>query len=295
MSDEAFTKIAGNLLVNVRDLVGWGIEGGHTTPEQMRLTVTARKEAAVKLIEGGMSQRAVAKVLGVSHQTIMRDMVRDGPENGPKSATGSAVTHDSSVLTGALEDATRAGNAALKLVEPAPVLARYGTIIIDPPWEMEKIERVVRPNQTPSTDYPTMTEDELSNFPVEEMAGENCHLFCWTIQKHLPSALRLVAVWGFKYVLLMTWYKPGGFQPFGLPQYNSEFVVYARRGAPKFRDTQAFGACFQGERREHSRKPDVFYDTVRRVTADGRIDVFSREARDGFDQHGNEAGKFAHG
>jgi hypothetical protein len=138
MSDEAFTKIAGNLLVNVRDLVGWGIEGGHTTPEQMRLTVTARKEAAVKLIEGGMSQRAVAKVLGVSHQTIMRDMVRDGPENGPKSATGSAVTHDSSVLTGALEDATRAGNAALKLVEPAPVLARYGTIIIDPPWEMER-------------------------------------------------------------------------------------------------------------------------------------------------------------
>jgi hypothetical protein len=39
-----------------------------------------------------MSQRAAAKVLAVSHQTIMRDVVQDGPKSGPKSATGSAAT-----------------------------------------------------------------------------------------------------------------------------------------------------------------------------------------------------------
>ena len=36
----------------------------------------------------------------------------------------------------------------------------------------------------------------------------------------------------------------------------------------------------------------MFYDTVRRVTGDGRIDMFSREKREGFDQWGNETGKF---
>lgn len=186
----------------------------------------------------------------------------------------------------------RTENAALKAATvDQPVAGRYGTIVIDPPWDMEKIERDMRPNQV-GFDYPTMTEAELAAFAVADMAADNCHLFCWTTQKFLQPALRLVADWGFRYVLAMVWHKPGGFQPYGLPQYNCEFVIYARRGAPRFVDTKAFPTCFGGARREHSRKPDEFYDLIRRVTGDSRIDVFSREVRDGFDQYGNEAGKF---
>ena len=48
-SDNKFTKIAAGLLTNVRNLVDWGAEGGHTTKEQLRLTVSARKEAVVQL------------------------------------------------------------------------------------------------------------------------------------------------------------------------------------------------------------------------------------------------------
>lgn len=183
--------------------------------------------------------------------------------------------------------------AAAKAAIPEPVApGRYGTIIIDPPWDMEKIERDVRPAQV-AFEYPTMSEADLAAFPVPDMAQDHCHLFCWTTQKFLPMSLRLVESWGFRYVLTMVWHKPGGFQPIGLPQYNCEFVVYARRGSPSFRDTKAFPCAFQAPRREHSRKPDEFYDLIRRVTADGRIDVFSREPREGFDQFGNEAGKFA--
>lgn len=168
---------------------------------------------------------------------------------------------------------------------------KYSCIVIDPPWQMEKIERDVRPNQA-WFDYPTMDEGELSSFDVGGMAEENCHLFCWTTQKFLPMSLRLIEAWGFKYVLTMVWHKPGGFQPYNLPQYNCEFAVYARRGSPKFSDTKAFNTCFQAPRREHSRKPDEFYDLIRRVTDGERIDVFSREQRDGFAQFGNETKKF---
>ena len=169
---------------------------------------------------------------------------------------------------------------------------KFSTIVIDPPWPMEKIERDVAPDQV-AFDYPTMSEDQLAAFPVADMAADDCHLFCWTTHKFLPMSLRLLDAWGFRYVLTMVWHKPGGFQPFGLPQYNCEFAIYARRGTPTFADTKAFNVCFQAPRREHSRKPDEFYDVIRRVTTGPRIDVFSREARDGFDVYGNETNKFA--
>ena len=92
----------------------------------------------------------------------------------------------------------------------------------------------------------------------------------------------------------MVWHKAGGFQPVGLPQYNAEFVIYARRGSPDFVDTRSFPVCFEGKRREHSRKPDAFYELVRRVTAGPRVDVFSRETREGFAQFGNEPARFDH-
>lgn len=170
---------------------------------------------------------------------------------------------------------------------------KYGVIVIDPPWPMQKIERDVRPNQV-AFEYPTMTEAELFDFGqiIRDLAADDCHLFMWTTQKFLPLSLRLTEAYGFRYVLLMTWHKPGGFQPIGLPQYNCEFAVYARRGAPLFIDTKAFACCSQWPRREHSRKPDEFYELVERVTTGRRIDVFSREARVGFSQYGNEADKF---
>lgn len=188
-------------------------------------------------------------------------------------------------------EARRAELAKLKAEAPPPPKGRYECIVIDPPWEMQKIERDVRPNQV-AFEYPTMTESELSEFDVPGMSADDAHLFCWTTHKHLPVALRLLDAWGYRYVCTMVWHKPGGFQPIGLPQYNCEFVLYARKGSPQFIDTKAFPCCFEAPRREHSRKPDEFYDVIRRVTGGHRIDVFSRESREGFDTFGNETGKF---
>jgi len=82
--DEDFTKIAGKLLVDVRDLVEWGVETGHTTHEQFRLTVAARRELATKLIDNGMSQRDAAKALGVSKSTLHDDVSGNRTENARK-------------------------------------------------------------------------------------------------------------------------------------------------------------------------------------------------------------------
>jgi len=177
-------------------------------------------------------------------------------------------------------------NEALKRdVEPTEGL--YDVIIIDPPWPVKKIEREVRPNQTQELDYPTMTIDEIHELNIP--AAESCHLFLWTTHKFLPTALEIIERWGFRYVCCMTWHKPGGYQPVGLPQYNSEFCLYARKGTPKFIDTKNFNTCFNAKRGAHSEKPGEFYETIRRVTSGKCVDMFNRREIEGFDSWGFEA------
>jgi len=241
------------------------------------------------------------KDLGVTYkQSSQWQQLADVPEDEFEEAIA-AVKEDGRVASSTQISAKAARDVIKKNKKAAnealaednktiPVISRkYHTIVMDPPWEMKKIDRDVARNQT-EFDYPTMNEDELSSLSIP--AADNCHLFTWTTHKHLPMALRLLDVWGFKYVCTFVWHKPGGFQPVGLPQYNCEFVLYARKGAPEFTTTKDFFCCFNGERREHSRKPDEFYDVIRRVCAEPRIDIFSREGREGFDQYGNEVEKF---
>lgn len=160
-----------------------------------------------------------------------------------------------------------------------PIEGEFDVIVIDPPWPMEKIEREVAPNQI-GFDYPTMTEEELSALRIP--TASNCHLFLWTTQKFLPMGFRLLDKWEFRYVCLFVWHKPGGFQPFGLPQFNCEFALYARKGTPRFADTKAFFTCLEAPRGKHSEKPDAFYDMIRRVTKGARLDMFSRREIEGF-------------
>jgi len=162
----------------------------------------------------------------------------------------------------------------------------YDVIVIDPPWEMKKIERDVAPNQV-EFDYPTMSLEELKLLYVPY--ADNCHVWLWTTQKYLPAAFQLLKSWGLNYVCTFVWHKAGGFQPFDLPQYNCEFALYARRGTPVFTELKDFKVCFEAPRGKHSEKPEQFYAMVRRVTSGRRLDMFNRRPIEGFDTWGKES------
>ena len=136
-----------------------------------------------------------------------------------------------------------------------------------------------------------MSMDEIMDLTVP--VDDEGHVFLWTTQRYLPNGLEITKHWGLHYLFTMVWHKSDGFQQTGFPRYNCEFVVAARKGKAKFLTTKQFPACFNAPRREHSRKPDEFYDIIRRVCAGPRLDMFSREKREGFFSWGNEVEKFS--
>lgn len=171
-----------------------------------------------------------------------------------------------------------------------PFTGEYDVVVSDPPWPMSRIDRRSAPTNT-GFDYPTLTIQEIIEKGVP--AKPDAHLFLWTTQKYIPPAFECLEAWGFRYVFLMVWFKDNSMKPFGMPVYNSEFVVYGRRGKPEgFVNTKDFRTCFSGRRREHSRKPDEFYNLIDRVLRGRKVDLYAREPRKGFEVMGNETDFF---
>lgn len=243
----------------------------------------------------GVSEPIKLSEVGISHNQSSRwQAIASIPEEQFEQAIGQAKIAGQELTRTMLHKiAKREDNARQRAEVAARIVqmpqGKYSCIVIDPPWPMEKIKRDERPNQV-GFEYPTMTEEELRAFPLPDMAADDCHLYLWTTHKFLPMALRLAEHWGFRYQCLMTWIKNVGFTPFSW-MYSTEHVLFCRHGSLPL-EKLGMRLDFAAKVREHSRKPDEFYDLVRQASPGPRIDVFSREEREGFDQHGKETERF---
>ncbi len=169
---------------------------------------------------------------------------------------------------------------------PAYPEGQYATVVIDPPWPVEKILRDVRPQQGPALDYPVMQLDEIEALPVPALAGDGCHVYLWVTHRFLPAGLELFDAWGVSYECLMTWVKNVGMTPFSW-MYDTEHVLFGRVGQLEVvqkGQRLSFSESVQG----HSVKPDVFYERVLAASPEPRLEMFARRTRAGFEPWGNE-------
>lgn len=168
-----------------------------------------------------------------------------------------------------------------------PAKGKYQCIVIDPPWPYgTKYNSGTRRVASP---YPEQSIEELLEFKIP--ADKNCVLWLWTTHRFLKDSFDLMEKWGFDYKATMVWDK----QRMGMGAWlrmQCEFCLMGVRGKPVWNLTNERD-IISVARREHSRKPDEFYKLINTlVPTKHKIDIFSREKRDGWQQYGNETEKF---
>lgn len=169
-------------------------------------------------------------------------------------------------------------------------MSEYQIIVVDPPWEVKKITHKERPKQV-DMDYPMMSLDEIQSLPIGSLASDNSWCFLWTTQKYLFSSKSIIESWGFNLLLTMVWEKTYG-RSAGMPlfgfRWNGEFILTGYKGKKEMWPKRSLiPAVFSAENIRHSHKPDKFYKMIEPL-GDRRLDIFSREKREGWDCIGNE-------
>jgi N6-adenosine-specific RNA methylase IME4 len=162
----------------------------------------------------------------------------------------------------------------------------YEVLVVDPPWPYGTNYNAE--GRRAANPYPEMSLDEIGS--IELPAAESCVLWLWTTHKFMRHSFTLLDKWGFRDVAILTWVK----DRMGLGQWlrsQSEFCIMAVKGNPVIHLTNQT-TIIQGPMREHSRKPDEFYSMVNALCIGRKLDYFSREKREGWDQVGNETLKF---
>ena len=169
--------------------------------------------------------------------------------------------------------------------EPPPLPdGPFRVIVVDPPWQYDS--RSEDPAHRAANPYPSMSIDDIKRLDVVGRAHEDCILWLWTTNAHIPHAFGILEAWGFTYKTMLTWVK----DRMGTGDWlrgQTEHCLMAIRGRPTITLTNQTTAI-SGPLRKHSEKPEEFYQLVESLCPGSKLEMFCRSPREGWASHGNE-------
>ncbi|NEK84051.1 MAG: DNA methyltransferase [Pantoea ananatis] len=177
-------------------------------------------------------------------------------------------------------------------------MTEYSIIYADPAWSYndKAMNRGGAERHYVTTDADLMAK---LNIPV----AKDAVIFMWATMPQLPVAIRLMQDWGFSYkTVAFVWVKANKKatdSPFwGMGHWtraNAELCLMGVRGKPKREGKGVHQLIVEPEIitdpvMAHSRKPAVVRDKIVELMGDiPRLEMFAREATEGWDVWGNEA------
>ena len=168
----------------------------------------------------------------------------------------------------------------------------FEVVSVDPPWNYEgktnKITSFDSIGRRSANPYPEMSTNDIKKIKLPLM--DNAVVLLWTTHKFLPDAFDILKEWNLDYKATLVWNK----KKMGMGAWfrmQCEFCLVAVKGKPYWENTK-YRDIFEETRRQHSRKPDSFFNMINNITLGRKLDYFSRESRNGWEVFGNDINKF---
>lgn len=168
----------------------------------------------------------------------------------------------------------------------------FSTIVSDPPWKMTGGK-----NRGADAHYPVLKTTDISALMKMWINNENiaddAHMYLWVTNTFLEEGLRVMRDCGFEYKTNVVWAK----NHMGIGQYfrgKHEICLFGVKGKGYNVRTTArnLTTLIEEKKRQHSRKPEAFYELVEARSKGPYLELFSRTKRSGWKMIGNEVGKF---
>lgn len=173
---------------------------------------------------------------------------------------------------------------------------KYQIIYADPPWQFSNKKTGGSMKSSAQSHYMTTDIETLKQMDVESLCDKDCTLFMWWVGAMPQEATDLVKAWGFtlKNMNGFVWNKltVKGKPFFGMgfrTRSGSESMIIATKGKPAVLD-RSIRAVQTLPVSKHSQKPKEFHDLIVKMCGDvPRLEMFARQASEGWDLFGNEA------
>lgn len=179
---------------------------------------------------------------------------------------------------------------------------KFNLMVIDPPWSYTEFGTA-----SAEKHYGLMSQEDINQLPIRSvMHPKNGMILVWATGPKLHYAIESIQKWGLHYRgVAFVWTKTrksdgaiinGQGVPPTFTKPSTEFVLLAtvkKSGRPlklkKFNSPQVIPA----PRGAHSKKPECVMETIRETLDDWdslkKIEVFGREAREGWTVVGNQS------
>lgn len=178
-------------------------------------------------------------------------------------------------------------------------MKKYQIIYADPPWKYDSKElQTYKGERFTSMDkhYITQRKDWIKRLLVKDITSDDCALFMWATDSHIPEALEVMKAWGFKYVTVaFVWEKKTakGKTVANLGAWtmkNYEICLLGTKGRMlKYKKVNNIYQKIEAIRTVHSKKPSQARKRIELLFGNlDRIELFAREKHTGWDSWGNE-------
>jgi N6-adenosine-specific RNA methylase IME4 len=247
------------------------------------------------------TRKELSKVAAVSHDTIAK--VKKIQEKAPEEIKAKLATGEVSINAAykeikkeeKKEERISIIKEQIEDIESGKVpelKGLYNVISIDPAWNYEGENKNITSydanGRRVANPYPEMSTQEIKDIKLPLL--NDSVVFLWTTHKFLPDAFDILKNWNLDYKATLVWNK----EKIGMGAWfrmQCEFCLVGIKGKPYW-DNTTYRDIINEPRRQHSRKPDAFFDMVDKITLGRKLEYFSREKREGWDVFGNDVNKY---